>query len=213
MTFRLPDAQWDDGKGSHHPDYDPRADGTNVLKASRETEELFNAIVKVRPLPPRPLGRSNTDRRAVEEKKIDEHQEPRHDRHPVAASPNRSPRPDPYPDPRAPPRIAPQNDVRLIYKKIEEGADVNFVFGNAHGCPEGYTRLMSACNRGRLDAAKALLRSGADPNFMNAGGDLTLFWAIDGGPELIKLLVDYGVDLDARTPKDWTALSYARACG
>ena len=103
--------------------------------------------------------------------------------------------------------------MRLIYKKIEEGADVNFVFGTAYGCPEGYTPLMSACNRGRLDAAKALLRSGADPNFMNAGGDLTLFWAIDGGPELIKLLVDYGVDLDARTPKDWTALSYARAMG
>ena len=50
------EAMWDDGKGSHHPDYDPRADGTNVLKASRETEELFNAIVKVRPRP-RPLGR------------------------------------------------------------------------------------------------------------------------------------------------------------
>ena len=69
-----------------------------------------------------------------------------------------------------------QNDVRLIYKKIEEGADVNFVFGRAYGCPEGYTPLMSACHRGRLDAAKALLRSGADPNFMNGGGDLTLFW-------------------------------------
>ena len=106
-----------------------------------------------------------------------------------------------------------QNDVRLIYKKIEEGADVNFVFGRAYGCPEGYTPLMSACHRGRLDAAKALLRSGADPNFMNGGGDLTLFWGIDGGVELVKLLVEYGVDLDARTPKDWTALSYARAMG
>ena len=106
-----------------------------------------------------------------------------------------------------------QNDVRLIYKKIEEGADVNFVFGRAYGCPEGYTPLMSACHRGRLDAAKALLRSGADPNFMNGGGDLTLFWGIDGGVELVKLLIEYGVDLDARTPKDWTALSYARAMG
>ena len=105
-----------------------------------------------------------------------------------------------------------QNDVRLIYKKIEEGADVNFVFGRAYGCPEG-THLMSACHRGRLDAAKALLRPGADPNFMNGGGDLTLFWGIDGGVELVKLLVEYGVDLDARTPKDWTALSYARAMG
>ena len=168
VTFRLPDAQWDDGKGSHHPDYDPRADGTNVLKASRETEELFNAIVKVRPLP-RPLGRPEyrSSRRRGKENRRASGTTPR--KAPVAASPNRSPRPDPYPDPRAPPRIAPQNDVRLIYKKIEEGADVNFVFGNAYGCPRGTPRLMSACNRGRLDAAKALLRSGADPNFMNAG--------------------------------------------
>lgn len=52
-----------------------------------------------------------------------------------------------------------QNDVRLIYKKIEEGADVNFVFGGAYGCPEGYTPLMSAAHRGRLDACKALLRA------------------------------------------------------
>ena len=62
---------------------------------------------------------------------------------------------------------------------------MNFVFGRAYGCPEGYTPLMSACHRGRLDAAKALLRSGADPNFMNGGGDLTLFWGIDGGVELV----------------------------
>lgn len=26
-----------------------------------------------------------------------------------------------------------QNDIRLVYKKIEEGADVNFVFGKAYG--------------------------------------------------------------------------------
>lgn len=72
---------------------------------------------------------------------------------------------------------------------------------------------MSAAHRGRLEASRALLRSGADPNFMNRNGDLTLFWAIDGGVEIIKLFVDYGVDLDARTAKDWTALSYARAAG
>ena len=68
---------------------------------------------------------------------------------------------------------------------------------------------MSACHRGAW-SRQALLRSGADPNFMNGGGDLTLFWGIGGGVELVKLLVEYGVDLDARTPKDWTALSYAR---
>jgi hypothetical protein len=59
--------------------------------------------------------------------------------------------------------VSPQNDVRLIYKKIEEGADVNFVFGGAYGCPEGYTPLMSAAHRGRLDACKALLRAVSGP--------------------------------------------------
>ena len=46
---------------------------------------------------------------------------------------------------------------------------------------------MVALHRGRLECAKALLRAGADPNFVNNGGDLTMFWAIDGGVELIKL--------------------------
>ena len=48
------EAQWDAGRGSHHPDYDPEA--TGAVKATRETEELLNAIIKARsrcaPLPP-----------------------------------------------------------------------------------------------------------------------------------------------------------------
>lgn len=68
-------------------------------------------------------------------------------------------------------------------------------------------------HRGRLECARALLRAGADPNLMNKGSDLTLFWAIDGGVEMIKLLIDHGADLDARTPKDWTPLSYCKAKG
>lgn len=67
---------------------------------------------------------------------------------------------------------------------------MNFVFGKAYGCAEGYTPLMSAAHRGRMDACKALLRSGADPNYMNSAGDLTLFWGIDGGVEIIKCLYE-----------------------
>jgi hypothetical protein len=145
------EAQWDGGRGSHHPDFDPEATGDDAVKASRETEELYNSIVK--------------------------------------------------------------NDIRAVYKKVEEGADVNFVFGRAYRCPEGYTPLMVACHRGRLECAKALLRAGADPNYINAAGDLALFWAIDGGVELTKLLVEYGADLDAATPKGWTPLSYCKAKG
>ena len=51
----------------------------------------------------------------------------------------------------------------------------------------GYTPLMCAAHRGRLECATALLRAGADPNYVNGAGDLTLFWAIDGGVELIKV--------------------------
>lgn len=53
---------------------------------------------------------------------------------------------------------------------------------------EGYTPLMVALHRGRLECAKALLRAGADPNFSNSAGDHTVFWAIDGGVEIIKLV-------------------------
>lgn len=72
---------------------------------------------------------------------------------------------------------------------------------------------MVASHRGRLECMKALLRAGADPNFMNGAGDLTLFWAMDGGVDATKLLIDYGVDLESRNPKDWTPLSYAKAKG
>ena len=38
------EAMWDGGKGSHHPDYDPSATGDDVVKASRETEELLKEL-------------------------------------------------------------------------------------------------------------------------------------------------------------------------
>ena len=164
--------------------------------------------------------------------------------------------------------------------QIEEGADVNFVFGSAYSCKEGYTPLMAAAHRGRYECCKALLRSGADPNFCNHADDIVLFWGIDGGAfshpnasnphfclaivhahmcmyththiqegerpnamcvcvyspltnsshddgcpptntqiriqsvcagvEIIKLLYEYGADLDYKTSKDWTPLSYAK---
>ena len=41
------EAQWAGGLGSFHPDYDPEAmSSEDFRKAKRETEELYNAIVK-----------------------------------------------------------------------------------------------------------------------------------------------------------------------
>jgi ankyrin repeat protein len=53
-----------------------------------------------------------------------------------------------------------KNDLSAVYEKIEAGADVYFVFGPAYNSPEGYTPLMVACHRGRVECAKALLRAG-----------------------------------------------------
>ncbi|CAG9462767.1 unnamed protein product [Pedinophyceae sp. YPF-701] len=145
------DEMWNDGKGSHHPDYDPYVFGKDAVKASRATEELYNHIAR--------------------------------------------------------------GEVKGVYEKLAEGADPNFVFGAAYSCPAGYTPLMAAAHRGHVEIARALLRAGADPNFQNGAGDLALFWAIDGGPEMIQLFVDYGCELDKETPKGWTALSYAIAKG
>eukprot|EP00798_Chlamydomonas_sp_ICE-L_P029689 gene29689-5103_t len=95
------ETMWDEGRGSHHPDFDPEvipAPEDGYGKASRPTEELYNAIVK--------------------------------------------------------------NDVAKVYCLIDDGADVNFVFGPVYRCAEGYTPLMVASHRGRLECAKALLRAG-----------------------------------------------------
>jgi hypothetical protein len=46
---------------------------------------------------------------------------------------------------------------------------------------ETYTRSSLPPAR-RYECARALLRAGADPNFVNSAGDHTLFWAIDGAP-------------------------------
>lgn len=142
-----------------------------------------------------------------------------------------------------------QNDIKLVYKKIEEGADVNFVYGRAYKCPQGYTPLMVACHRGRcavavwyaqqpqcsqsavmhheglrlcvpilpyracrLECAKALLRAGADPNFMNGAGDLTLFWGIDGGERswdllLVQQAVQCGGGVKLPRPVPWLPAS------
>ena len=45
-----------------------------------------------------------------------------------------------------------------------------------------------------------MLRAGADPNKPSPSGDLPLFWAIDGGAEMLQLFVRYGADLDRAAP-------------
>jgi hypothetical protein len=45
--------------------------------------------------------------------------------------------------------LQPGRSPRPSFPPPNPGADVNFVFGPAYKCPEGYTPLMVACHRGR----------------------------------------------------------------
>lgn len=52
-------------------------------------------------------------------------------------------------------------------------------------------RATMPCTLCRLECCKALLRAGADPNYVNGAGDLVLFWALDGG-ELTRCTPSFG---------------------
>jgi hypothetical protein len=41
------DSQWDEGRGSHHPDFDPTASGDGVVKASRCGSACAVALLEV----------------------------------------------------------------------------------------------------------------------------------------------------------------------
>jgi ankyrin repeat protein len=75
----------------------------------------------------------------------------------------------------------------------------------------GETALMSAVDKGNLEAARLLLQAGADPNVKDSkGGQTALMWAAAGNePEIVKLLVDRGADVRARSKGDFTALLFA----
>ena len=55
-----------------------------------------------------------------------------------------------------------------------------------------HTEAGQSLRRGRYECARALLRAGADPNYTNGGHDLTVFWAIDGGVDMTRLLHECG---------------------
>lgn len=176
------DACWDNGKGSHHPDYDP------LSERERENERA-NANANANGISPSSSSPPSSSSSSSLWKRADRATEELY-------------------------AAIVADDVPQVYAKLEQGADPNHEFGLAYRSREGYTPLMVAAHRGRLEAAKALLRAGADPNHVTRGGkDSAFFWAIDGGVEMIALFVEYGADVDAVSPKGWTPLQYAKAKG
>jgi len=79
---------------------------------------------------------------------------------------------------------ADSNTMELIDIALEEGADVNHSLAEA---------LLSAAMKGHVDITKKLLQYGADPNL----GFKYSIYAIYNKFEIMKLLIEYGLDINA----------------
>jgi thiosulfate/3-mercaptopyruvate sulfurtransferase len=78
----------------------------------------------------------------------------------------------------------------------------------------GMTPLMAAASRGDLEAAGALIASGADLQAVNADGNNALWLACFGGnADLVRLLIGHGIDIDRANDNGATALAYCASAG
>lgn len=79
---------------------------------------------------------------------------------------------------------------------------------------DGDTAFMYAIDKKNYRAARILLDKGADPNQKNSLGDNALHLAAKWNiRELLNLMLDYDIDLDAIGQDGFTAINYALAFG
>jgi ankyrin repeat protein len=98
-------------------------------------------------------------------------------------------------------RSAAEGDQKALGLFFAAGFDVNTP--NA----AGYTGLMAAAERGRVDIVKLLLDHKADPNVAGRDAGTALMLAAENNqPEIVKLLLDRGADPNRQDHNGWTAL-------
>jgi len=95
-------------------------------------------------------------------------------------------------------------DLAQVKKLLAQGVDPN------RRIPEYRTYctpLFVAVEKGKLDIARVLLNSGADPKIENQSGDPVMVFASDAGREpFARLLMESGVGIDSTNSKGVTAL-------
>ncbi|KAJ3642022.1 hypothetical protein Zmor_028486 [Zophobas morio] len=94
----------------------------------------------------------------------------------------------------------------VIKLLIEKGIDVNVQDGN------GKTALQLACKKGHYEIAKRLLSSGASINIVDKDKMNALYYASDSSKDnrdVMKLLIEKGIDLNAQNRNGTTALQLA----
>ncbi|HEX6562935.1 MAG TPA: ankyrin repeat domain-containing protein [Chthoniobacterales bacterium] len=98
-------------------------------------------------------------------------------------------------------RSAAEGDQKALGLFFAAGFDVN--------TPNtaGYTGLMAAAERGRVDIVKLLLDHKADPNVAGRDAVTALMLAAENNqPEIVKLLLDRGADPNRQDHNGWTAV-------
>lgn len=108
------------------------------------------------------------------------------------------------------------NDGESVYHSTEH-ADLECLrLLLVHGASvPGTNALKHMLDREDIEGTRLLLESGADPNEVNGRGETALHWAVWRGrsPEIITLLINYGVPLDAVQADGRTAYAMAMQRG
>lgn len=97
-------------------------------------------------------------------------------------------------------KISHDEESSKLLKEIEELPSVDF------RDYEGVTYLHFAALNHKLEIIKLLLKKGADPNCKDNRGRFAIIWALwrknEKNPEILKLFLEYGLDLDIKKEND-----------
>jgi len=100
--------------------------------------------------------------------------------------------------------LATNNKPKDMKRLIERGADPNAdheeeaPLGDEFGVtqPAYFNTLQAAIVNQSVEALQVLLENGADPNRETRNGDTAMFWGVEQGPEIFKLLLKHGGDVN-----------------
>jgi ankyrin repeat protein len=99
-------------------------------------------------------------------------------------------------------------NAAIVEKLVRAGADLE-------ARTSGETAVMTAVRTGSLDAVRVLLAAGASRNAKDLRTEQTLLMtaAAEAHPEVVKLLIEHGVDAGTRSKGGFTALAFAVRSG
>jgi len=97
------------------------------------------------------------------------------------------------------------NNLEVIRKHIKAGSDLNILEPSRESTP-----IITAAFMGNSEAAKILIKAGADVNYKNADGSTALHTAAAfGKKEVALILIESGTDLNIKNNEGSTALHTA----